>query len=94
MRIATMTNWAYGITVGLTIASGMAMLIASGADRAERQAVQQRDTFVRLADEVERDAWELSDLVRLYVIEKQPETLQQYRQQVQTLESIETDCLN
>lgn len=88
-----MTNWAYGITVGLTIASGMAMLIASGADRAERQAVQQRDTFVRLADEVERDAWELSDLVRLYVIEKQPETLQQYRQQVQTLESIENRLL-
>ncbi|EPK7408971.1 diguanylate cyclase [Klebsiella aerogenes] len=93
MRIATMTNWAYGITVGLTIASGMAMLIASGADRAERQAVQQRDTFVRLVDEIERDAWELSDLVRLYVIEKQPETLQQYRQQVQTLESIENRLL-
>ena len=88
-----MTNWAYGITVGLTIASGMAMLIASGADRAERQAVQQRDTFVRLVDEIERDAWELSDLVRLYVIEKQPETLQQYHQQVQTLESIENRLL-
>lgn len=88
-----MTNWAYGITVGLTIASGMAMLIASGADRAERQAVQQRDTFVRLVDEIERDAWELSDLARLYVIEKQPETLQQYRQQVQTLESIENRLL-
>lgn len=38
-----MTNWAYGITVGLTIASGMAMLMASGADRAGSQAVQQRD---------------------------------------------------
>ena len=88
-----MTNWAYGITVGLTIASGMAMLIASGADRAERQAVQQRDTFVRLVDEIERDAWELSDLTRLYVIEKQPETLQQYRQQIQTLESIENRLL-
>ncbi|EPK7468780.1 hypothetical protein [Klebsiella aerogenes] len=43
MRIATMTNWAYGITVGLTIASGMAMLIASGADRAERQRRGLRD---------------------------------------------------
>ncbi|MBX8998533.1 diguanylate cyclase [Klebsiella aerogenes] len=93
MRIATMTNWAYGITVGLTIASGIAMLMASGADRAERQAVQQRDTFVRLADEIESDAWELSDLARLYVIEKQPETLQQYRQQIQTLKSIENRLL-
>ena len=89
MRIATMTNWAYVITVGLTIASGIAMLMASGADRAERQAVQQRDTFVRLADEVERDAWELSGLARLYVIEKQPETLQRYRQQRRALKSIE-----
>ncbi|MCS6067412.1 hypothetical protein LNO81_10625 [Klebsiella variicola subsp. variicola] len=26
MRIATITNWAYGITVGLTLASGSAML--------------------------------------------------------------------
>ncbi len=88
-----MTNWAYVITVGLTIASGIAMLMASGADRAERQAVQQRDTFVRLADEVERDAWELSGLARLYVIEKQPETLQRYRQQRRALKSIENRLL-
>ena len=46
MRIATITNWAYGITVGLTLASGSAMLMASSADRVERQAVQQRQVFV------------------------------------------------
>lgn len=38
-----MTNWAYGITVALTLASGIAMLMASSADNAERRAVEQRD---------------------------------------------------
>ena len=32
MRIATITNWAYGATVCLTIASGVVMLMASNAD--------------------------------------------------------------
>lgn len=49
MRIATITNWAYGITVGLTLASGSAMLMASSADRVERQAVQQRQVFDTLS---------------------------------------------
>lgn len=84
-----MTNWAYGITVALTLASGIAMLMASGADRAERRAVQQREVFERLSDEIESGAWELSDLARLYVVEKNPDSLQQYRQRTQSLDSIE-----
>ena len=56
VRIATITNWAYGITVGLTLASGSAMLVASSADRVERQAVQQRRSLIPLSDEVENDA--------------------------------------
>lgn len=89
MRIATITNWAYGITVGLTLASGSAMLMASSADRVERQAVQQRQVFDTLSDEVENDAWALSDLARLYVIKPSPETLTQYQQLQQTDKSIE-----
>ncbi|STV74375.1 diguanylate cyclase [Klebsiella michiganensis] len=65
MRIATMTNWAYGITVALTLASGIAMLMASSADNAERRAVEQRQAFDQLSEEVESGAWELSDLARL-----------------------------
>lgn len=57
MRIATMTNWAYGITVALTLASGMAMLMASSADNAERRAVEQRQVFDQLSEEVESGAW-------------------------------------
>ncbi|HBR1693699.1 TPA: diguanylate cyclase [Klebsiella quasipneumoniae subsp. quasipneumoniae] len=89
MRIATITNWAYGITVGLTLASGSAMLMASSADRVERQAVQQRQVFDTLSDEVENDAWALSDLARLYVVKPSPETLEQYQQLQRTDKSIE-----
>ena len=64
MRIATMTNWAYGITVCLTITSGIAMLMASNAETAERQAVQQRQIFDQLTETVETESWELSDLAR------------------------------
>lgn len=65
-----MTNWAYGITVALTLASGIAMLMASSADNAERRAVEQRQAFDQLSEEVESGAWELSDLARLYIIQK------------------------
>ncbi|OMP97234.1 sensor domain-containing diguanylate cyclase [Raoultella terrigena] len=89
MRIATMTNWAYGITVALTLASGIAMLMASNADTAERQAVQQRQIFDQLTEEVETDAWALSDLARTYVINKSPDVLEEYRQQAQATIAIE-----
>jgi len=65
------------------------MLMASSADRVERQAVQQRQVFDTLSDEVENDAWALSDLARLYVIKPSPETLTQYQQLQQTDKSIE-----
>ncbi|HCF8095232.1 TPA: diguanylate cyclase [Klebsiella oxytoca] len=89
MRIATMTNWAYGITVALTLASGMAMLMASSADNAERRAVEQRQVFDQLSEEVESDAWALSDLARLYIIQKNQDVLREYRQQAQAIAGIE-----
>lgn len=84
-----MTNWAYGITVALTLASGMAMLMASSADNAERRAVEQRQVFDQLSEEVESGAWELSDLARLYIIQKNQDVLREYRQQAQTIAGIE-----
>ncbi|TLV16747.1 diguanylate cyclase [Klebsiella indica] len=89
MRIATITNWAYGITVALTLTSGIAMLMASGADNAERRAVEQRQQFYQLSEEVESGAWELSDLARLYIIQKDPDVLQEYRRQSQATTTIE-----
>jgi hypothetical protein len=65
-----MTNWAYAVTVCLTIASGIVMLMASNADNAERHAVEQRQRFDQLTEDVETDAWAQSDLARLYVIKR------------------------
>lgn len=89
MRIATITNWAYSATVCLTLASGIVMLMASNADNTERRAVVQRQIFDQLTDEVDEDAWALSDLARLYVIGKDPEILNAYRQKQQGLKKIE-----
>lgn len=89
MRIATITNWAYGATVCLTIASGVAMLMASSAESVERQAVEQRYVFDQLTEEVEVDAWALSDLARLYVIKQDPAVAEEYRQKAETMVRIE-----
>lgn len=89
MRIATITNWAYGVTVCLTIASGIVMLMASNADNHERQAVAQRQVFDQLTDEVDNDAWAQSDLARLYVVSKDPDLLKEYRQRETRLKNVE-----
>lgn len=89
MRIATITNWAYSATVCLTIASGVVMLMASSADNTERQVVEQRYQFDQLTEEVELDAWSLSDLAREYVIAKDPEALNAYRQKEASLKAVE-----
>lgn len=89
MRIATITNWAYGATVCLTIASGIIMLMASNADTLERQAVEQRQKFDQLTEDIETDIWAQSDLARLYVIKKDPQVLREYNQAENSLKSIE-----
>lgn len=89
MRIATITNWAYGATVCLTIASGIIMLMASGADTAERQAIELRQNFDELTESIETDAWKQSDLARLYVIKKNPQILDEYNASEKKLKSIE-----
>ena len=89
MRIATITNWAYGATVCLTIASGIIMLMASNADTLERQAVEQRQRFDALTEDIETDIWAQSDLARLYVIKKDPQVLKEYNQAENSLKRIE-----
>jgi len=42
MRLATITNWAYGVTLALTLGSGATMLLASNAHERERAAVAHR----------------------------------------------------
>ena len=89
MRIATITNWAYGATVCLTLASGIIMLMASNADTLERKAVEQRQIFDQLTEEIEIEVWAQSDLARLYVIKKDPQILREYNQSENKLKSTE-----
>ena len=60
MRLATITNWAYGVTVALTLASGATMLIASNAQEEERIAVAQRYMLDRATDTIEQDGLDLT----------------------------------
>lgn len=80
MRIATITNFAYIATVILTLSSGVALFTASNADRAERDAVAQSRLFDALIDDLERDAYALSDLAREAVVKRQPENVKAWRQ--------------
>ena len=68
MRISTITNWAYGVTLLLTGLSGTAFLVAAHAAEAERAAVEQHLVFDTLAEDLEVGAEELSDTARLYAV--------------------------
>lgn len=83
MRIATITNFAYIATVVLTLSSGVALFTASNADRAERQAVAQSRVFDALTDDLERDAFALSDLAREAVVKRQPDNIKAWRQMLE-----------
>ncbi|SFO03711.1 diguanylate cyclase [Sphingomonas sp. OK281] len=68
MRLVTITNWAYGITVALTLASGTTMLLASSAQDRERAAVNQRYALDRATASIEDDVLALSELARQFAI--------------------------
>jgi len=67
MRLATITNWAYGVTLALTLASGTSMILASGAQDAERAAVEQRYQLDRATEKLEVEIFTLTDHARQFV---------------------------
>jgi diguanylate cyclase (GGDEF)-like protein len=79
MRISTITNWAYGITVLLTACSGAAFLYAARAAEAERVAVEQHLTFDVLAEDLAVGAEKPSDYARLYAMRGDQRHLDSYR---------------
>lgn len=89
MRIATITNWAYGATVALTLVSGTTMLMAGKAEERERAAVEQRATFDRLTTEIDEDSYRLTGQARLYSISGDPSHLIAYRGHAKALRSAE-----
>ncbi|BAI96574.1 hypothetical protein Sj15T_08870 [Sphingobium sp. TA15] len=89
MRLSTITNYAYGATVALTLASGAVMLMASGAEEKERAAVEQRAVFDQMTAALVEDAYRLTEQARAYVITGDPSHIIAYRREKAALRSVE-----
>ncbi len=68
MRISTITNWAYGITVILTALSAVAFIMSSRSADDERRAVEEHLALDTLTEQLETGAEFSSDEARLYVM--------------------------
>lgn len=89
MRLVTITNWAYGATVLLTLTSGVTMLLASNAQRGERAAVQQRYTLDQATSKVEEEVYRMTAQARQYVVSGDPSHLVLYRREAAALGLVE-----
>lgn len=89
MRLATITNWAYGITVALTLASGGTMLLASGAQERERAAVAERYALDSATSHIDEDVGMLSDVARQYAISGNAADEIAYGREAVALQSVE-----
>ena len=81
MRIATITHWAYGITVVLTALSGVSFILSSNSALQERAAAEEHLTLDTLTEELALGAEVRSDEARLYVMRGEERHLQAFRAQ-------------
>ena len=89
MRLSTITNWAYGATVALTLASGTTMLLASHVEEEERAAVAQRAVFDQLTATMEEDVYRLSEQARGFVVTGDPSHMIAYRRERAALRTVD-----
>lgn len=89
MRLATITNWAYGATVALTLASGTTMLLASSAQQQERTSVSERYVLDRATSTIDEDVLALSELARQYAINGDAADLLAYKKLRSELGTVE-----
>jgi diguanylate cyclase (GGDEF)-like protein len=68
MRINAITNWAYGVTVVLTVLSGSAFILSASSAMRERVSVEEHLALDDLADDLALGAEERTDEARLYVM--------------------------
>ena len=68
MKISTITNWAYGVTVLLTALSGTAFILSDHTVQLERQALEAHLAMNDLSMELEIGAELRTDEARLYVM--------------------------
>lgn len=89
MRLATITNWAYGATVALTLFSGTTMLLAASAQEHERAAESQRYRLDRVTQNLSTDLFVLTGQARQYAITGDPTHLAVYERTERDLASVE-----
>ena len=89
MRLATITNWAYGSTVALTLASGATMLLASHAHDRERTAVEQRFNLDKAASALSEDVFLTTDHARQYLNSGDPTYRILYNRDLTAMHSFE-----
>ena len=89
MRLATITNVAYGATVALTVVSGVMMLLASNAHDRERAAVEQRHQLDEATSRLGRDIYAMSEHARQFVNTGDETYAVVYRRDEEELESVE-----
>ena len=79
MRISTITNWAYAITVGLTLLSGGAFILATHYADRERDAVEAAWTLDETVESLARAAEQTTEDARLYVLKGEERYLTAFR---------------
>ncbi|MDR5836179.1 diguanylate cyclase [Caballeronia sp. LZ034LL] len=89
MRLSTITNWAYAVTVTLTLASGAAMLLASNAQETEREAVAQRHALDQATSNLDTEVNALGSLARQYVVSGSVADLAAYQRELASLGAVE-----
>jgi diguanylate cyclase (GGDEF)-like protein len=89
MRLATITNWAYGATVVLALGSASTMLLTTAAQDKERAAGEQRYLLDQAASDVRADVTALSDKAREYVITGDRAQMAIYQRGLAELGSVE-----
>ncbi len=68
MRISTITNWAYGLTVVMTAVSGIAFLLSANAAAGERLAIERKLALEDFGETLALESEMRSDEARLYVM--------------------------
>lgn len=82
MRISTITNWAYGLTLVLTAVSAAAFLVSASAAQHERAAVEQHLAFDVVAEDLAVGEEKLTDEARLYAMRGTARHLDAYRREL------------
>jgi diguanylate cyclase (GGDEF)-like protein len=79
MRISTITNWAYGVTVALTVVSGGAFLLSAHSAAVEQMATEAAWNMDQSVDQLASTAEQTSEDARLYVMKGEDRYLAAFR---------------